>query len=100
MLRFRHRSVPGLTERFELFVMHKELVNAYTEMNDPVMQRKMFEQQAKDKAAGDEEARPVDETFCTALEYGLPPVAGFGLGIERLAMFLTDSCNIKVTVFL
>lgn len=68
-----HRSEPGLTERFELFVMKKEICNAYTELNDPVVQRERFEQQASDKAAGDDEAQMVDENFCTALEYGLPP---------------------------
>ncbi|KAB0793569.1 hypothetical protein PPYR_09098 [Photinus pyralis] len=90
-----HRSIPGLTERFELFAMKKEICNAYTELNDPVVQRERFEQQAKDKAAGDEEAQLVDENFCTALEYGLPPTAGWGLGIDRLTMFLTDCNNIK-----
>lgn len=90
-----HRSVPGLTERFELFVMRKEICNAYTELNDPMVQRERFEQQSKDKAAGDDEAQVVDETFCTALEYGLPPTGGFGMGIDRLTMFLTDSNNIK-----
>ncbi|XP_041376266.1 lysine--tRNA ligase-like isoform X2 [Gigantopelta aegis] len=90
-----HRSIPGLTERFELFVMKKEVCNAYTELNDPVVQRERFQQQAKDKAAGDDEAMYVDENFCTALEYGLPPTAGWGLGIDRLTMFLTDSNNIK-----
>lgn len=91
-----HRSIPGLTERFELFVMKKEVCNAYTELNDPAVQRERFEQQAKDKAAGDDEAQAVDENFCTALEYGLPPTAGWGMGIDRLTMFLTDSNNIKV----
>lgn len=90
-----HRDIPGLTERFELFVMKKEVSNAYTELNDPVVQRQRFEQQAKDKAAGDDEAQMVDETFCTALEYGLPPTAGWGLGVDRLTMFLTDNNNIK-----
>ncbi|XP_025115019.1 lysine--tRNA ligase-like isoform X1 [Pomacea canaliculata] len=90
-----HRSEHGLTERFELFIMKKEICNAYTELNDPVIQRDCFQQQAKDKAAGDDEAMFVDENFCTALEYGLPPTGGFGLGIDRLTMFLTDNNNIK-----
>ncbi|XP_017875260.1 lysine--tRNA ligase isoform X1 [Ceratina calcarata] len=90
-----HRSQQGLTERFELFVMKKEVCNAYTELNDPLVQRERFEQQAKDKAAGDDEAQLIDENFCTALEYGLPPTAGWGLGIDRVTMFLTDSNNIK-----
>ncbi|XP_038223202.1 lysine--tRNA ligase-like [Zerene cesonia] len=90
-----HRDIPGLTERFELFVMKKEICNAYTELNDPATQRERFEQQAKDRAAGDDEAPPTDEAFCTALEYGLPPTGGWGLGVDRLTMFLTDSNNIK-----
>ncbi|RWS00347.1 lysine--tRNA ligase-like isoform X2 [Dinothrombium tinctorium] len=90
-----HRTIPGLTERFEIFVGKKEIVNGYTELNDPFTQRQRFEQQAKDKAAGDDEAQLIDETFCTALEYGLPPTGGIGIGIDRLAMFLTDSNNIK-----
>jgi lysyl-tRNA synthetase, class II len=91
-----HRSEIGLTERFELFVMKKEVCNAYTELNDPFVQRERFEQQAKDKEAGDDEAQVIDETFCTSLEYGLPPTGGWGLGIDRLTMFLTNSNNIKV----
>jgi len=90
-----HRSETGLTERFELFVMKKEVCNAYTELNDPFVQRERFEQQAKDKEAGDDEAQVIDETFCTSLEYGLPPTGGWGLGIDRLTMFLTNSNNIK-----
>uniref|UniRef100_A0AAR2KVL7 Lysine--tRNA ligase n=1 Tax=Pygocentrus nattereri TaxID=42514 RepID=A0AAR2KVL7_PYGNA len=94
-----HRSQKGLTERFELFVMKKEICNAYTELNDPIRQRELFEQQAKAKAEGDDEAMFVDETFCSALEYGLPPTAGWGMGIDRLTMFLTDSNNIKEVLF-
>ncbi|XP_029284566.1 lysine--tRNA ligase isoform X1 [Cottoperca gobio] len=90
-----HRTEKGLTERFELFVMKKEICNAYTELNDPIRQRELFEQQAAAKAEGDDEAMFIDETFCTALEYGLPPTAGWGMGIDRVAMFLTDSNNIK-----
>ncbi|XP_023369860.1 lysine--tRNA ligase [Otolemur garnettii] len=90
-----HRSKEGLTERFELFVMKKEICNAYTELNDPMRQRQLFEEQAKAKAAGDDEAMFIDENFCTALEYGLPPTAGWGMGIDRVTMFLTDSNNIK-----
>ena len=95
----RHRSIPGLTERFELFVCQKEVVNAYTELNDPQVQRERFQQQADQKAAGDDEAQMIDENFCTALEYGLPPTGGWGIGIDRLTMFLTDSSNIKVSSF-
>uniref|UniRef100_A0A7M4ECU3 Lysine--tRNA ligase n=1 Tax=Crocodylus porosus TaxID=8502 RepID=A0A7M4ECU3_CROPO len=90
-----HRSVKGLSERFELFVLKKEICNAYTELNDPMRQRELFKEQSKAKAAGDDEAMSIDETFCTALEYGLPPTGGWGIGIDRLAMFLTDSNNIK-----
>lgn len=91
----KHRSVTGICERFELFVATKEICNAYTELNDPVDQRERFEQQAGDKAAGDDEAQLIDENFCTSLEYGLPPTAGWGMGMDRMAMFLTDSHNIK-----
>lgn len=109
--------------------MKKEICNSYTELNDPVRQKELFEQQAmvwlkhllvtlycqkhhsilcvyqwlmlnpiQAKAEGDDEAMFIDETFCTALEYGLPPTAGWGMGIDRLAMFLTDSNNIKVNI--
>ncbi|XP_059849087.1 lysine--tRNA ligase isoform X1 [Hypanus sabinus] len=94
-----HRSFKGLTERFELFVMKKEICNAYTELNDPVKQRELFEDQAKAKAAGDDEAMFIDDNFCTALEYGLPPTAGWGMGIDRFTMFLTNSSNIKEVLF-
>eukprot|EP00112_Aurelia_sp_Birch-Aquarium-sp1_P021156 Seg562.11 transcript_id=Seg562.11/GoldUCD/mRNA.D3Y31 product="Lysine-tRNA ligase" protein_id=Seg562.11/GoldUCD/D3Y31 len=94
-----HRNVKGLTERFELFVCYKEICNAYTELNDPAVQREMFSLQSKDKAAGDDEAQQVDEGFCVALEYGLPPTGGWGMGIDRVSMFLTDSNNIKEVLF-
>nr|XP_009381248.1 PREDICTED: lysine--tRNA ligase isoform X1 [Musa acuminata subsp. malaccensis]XP_009381249.1 PREDICTED: lysine--tRNA ligase isoform X2 [Musa acuminata subsp. malaccensis] len=90
-----HRSKPGLTERFELFINKHEVCNAYTELNDPVVQRQRFAEQLKDRQSGDDEAMALDETFCTALEYGLPPTGGWGLGVDRLAMLFTDSQNIK-----
>merc|ERR1712227_902748 len=93
-----HRDQPGLTERFELFVFKKEIANAYTELNDPKVQRERFNQQAQDAAAGDDEAQPVDENSCVSLEYGLPPTGGWGLGVDRLTMFLTNSNNIKEVI--
>merc|ERR1712137_169160 len=90
-----HRSLPGLTERFELFVNKREVCNAYTELNDPVVQREKFAQQASAKDAGDDEAMFIDDDFCTALEYGLPPTGGWGMGIDRMTMLLTDTANIK-----
>eukprot|EP00979_Chaetoceros_neogracilis_P010453 scaffold2473_cov214-Chaetoceros_neogracile.AAC.7 len=90
-----HRSKPGLTERFELFVAGRELANAYTELNDPVVQYQRFLDQAKDQASGDDEAMVMDESFVTALEHGLPPTGGWGLGIDRLTMFLSNKNNIK-----
>jgi len=90
-----HRSMPGLTERFELFVAKRELLNAYTELNMPTVQRQRFEEQARQASAGDDEAQVHDEDFCVAMEYGLPPTAGWGLGIDRLTMFLTNKWNIK-----
>ena len=90
-----HRSQPELTERFELFINGKELCNAYTELNNPRVQRERFDEQAKQKAQGDEEAQFMDEPFCVAMEYGLPPTGGWGLGIDRLAMFISDNNTIK-----
>lgn len=90
-----HRSRPGLTERFELFVCKREVCNAYTELNNPMVQRQRFEEQAKQSAAGDDEAQVHDEDFCVAMEYGLPPTAGWGLGVDRMAMFLSNKWNIK-----
>lgn len=90
-----HRSTPGLTERFEVFIATKEVCNSYTELNDPLDQRERFAQQARDKAAGDDEAQILDEAFCQALEYGLPPTGGWGVGIDRLTMFMADAANIK-----
>jgi lysyl-tRNA synthetase class 2 len=93
-----HRSSPGLTERFELFINTKEVCNAYTELNNPHVQRDRFGQQAKDREKGDDEAQLIDEVFCTSLEYGLPPTGGWGMGIDRMCMFLSDSTNIKEVI--
>jgi len=90
-----HRARPFLTERFELFILQKEICNAYTELNNPLTQRKRFESQMKDKAAGDDEAQAIDEESITALEYGLPPTAGWGMGIDRMTMYMSGQDNIK-----
>ncbi|KAG0001691.1 hypothetical protein BGZ79_004301 [Entomortierella chlamydospora] len=86
------RTVAG---RFELFVAGKEIVNAYEELNDPVQQRDRFTKQQNDKENGDEEAQPMDLAFCTALEYGLPPTAGWGMGVDRVCQILTGSSHIR-----
>lgn len=89
------RNDPRITERFELFMLGYEFANAYTELNDPEVQRNTFEDQAKAKASGDSEAHGVDETFLDALEYGLPPTGGFGIGIDRLVMLMAGVKKIQ-----
>jgi lysyl-tRNA synthetase class 2 len=93
-----HRSKPGVTERFELFVCKFEICNSYGELDDPFIQRERFLSEAKGRDDGDDEAQPIDEAFCVALEYALPPTAGWGMGIDRLVMLLTNQSSIKEVI--
>jgi len=93
-----HRSQPGLVERFECFAAGMEFSNAFTELNDPDEQRARFEQQQADEAAGDDETQPYDEDYVRALEQGMPPTGGIGVGIDRLVMILSGRASIREVV--
>ena len=95
----KHRTVEGLVERFELMINGKEIANAYSELNDPIDQRERFEEQLKLQERGDDEAMFIDNDFLRALEYGMPPTAGIGIGIDRLTMLLTNNAAIQEVLF-